>query len=62
MEWTDFLHAGGNLRKLNVISMAFGWEWSKTGMTIYMRPINLLNVFVNWADFLNADCNAVSFG
>ena len=29
MEWTDFLHAGGNVGKQKVISMIFGWEWSK---------------------------------
>ena len=29
MEWTDFLHAGGNSGKLKVISVIFGWALSK---------------------------------
>ena len=34
MEWTDFLHTGGNSGKLKVVLMIFGWAWSKIGMTI----------------------------
>ena len=30
----DFLHAGANSRKLEVLSMILGWVWSKIGMVI----------------------------
>ena len=35
------------------------------GYLFSLRPSNLLylkNVYVNWADFLHADCDAVIFG
>ena len=28
----------------------------------FMRPYNLLNEFMNWADFLHADFDATIFG
>ena len=34
MEPTDFLHAGANSGKLKVISMIFGWAFSKMGVAI----------------------------
>ena len=34
MEWTDFLRAGVNSEMLKVISMIFGWMWSKLGAAI----------------------------
>ena len=63
-EWVDgmnwFLCAGVNSGKLKVISMIFGWMWSKLGL--FMRPRSLLNEFMNWAYFLHADCDAIIFG
>ena len=62
MEWTEFLYAGANSGKLNVISIICGRAWSKTGMVIlFLRPLNLLNEFMNWADFLHADCDSMVF-
>ena len=34
MEWTDFLYADANSRKLKVISIIFWWVWSNMGMVI----------------------------
>ena len=63
MEWTGFLHAGANSGKWKVISLIFGWALSKMGMAVYfMRPKNLLNECMNWADFLHADCDTIFFG
>ena len=46
-----------------VISMILGCMWSKMDAAIYfMKPQNLLNVFMNWNDFLQADCDAIIFG
>ena len=65
-EWSDgmnwFLHAGANSGKLKAISMILGWVWSKMGMA--MVPYNLCNEneFMNWADFLHADCDVIIFG
>ena len=32
MEWTDFLHAGANSGKLNVVRMTFGLKKKKMGV------------------------------
>ena len=34
MKWNDFLHGGANTGKQKVISMIFGWAWSKMGVVI----------------------------
>ena len=34
IEWTGFLHAGANSEKSKVISMIFGWAWSKISVAI----------------------------
>ena len=66
MECTYFLHAGTASGKLKVISLIFGWAWSKIGVAIdFMKPKNLVfckNKFMNWADFLNADNDTILFG
>ena len=39
MTW--FLHAGANSVKLKVISLRFGWVWSKMGIAIYFRTLKI---------------------
>ena len=34
MELTNFFDAGANSRKLKVVSVIFGWAWSKMGLAI----------------------------
>ena len=34
MEWTGFLHAGADSGKLKVVSIIFGWMWSKLGVVM----------------------------
>ena len=66
VECTYFLHAGTTSGKLKVISLIFGWAWSKIGVAIdFMKPKNLVcrkNKFMNWTDFLNADNDTILFG
>ena len=39
MKYTDFSHAMANSEKLKVMSIIFGWVWSRISMAIYlMRP------------------------
>ena len=51
---------------MKVISMIFGWAWSKIGLAnLFMRQKNLLyrkNESMNWTDFLHGDCDVIFFG
>ena len=58
-EWT-ILHAGANSGKLQVISMIFGCARHLVHQTL--KSAYLKNEFMNSADFLHADCEAVMFG
>ena len=67
-KWTDgiksFFHADTNSGKVKVNSTIFGWAWSKMAIAC-MRPqylFYLKNEFMNWADFFNADSDAIIFG
>ena len=55
MEWTDVLHDGANSGKLKVVSLIVGNGMVKNGC-------DQLDVCVNWAGFLHADCDAIIFG
>ena len=47
MEWTDFLHAGSNPGKLNVISMIFEFmEWA--AMQYFLGILTSCSVFVTF--------------
>ena len=60
INWFFFFHAGTNSRKLKVDLMIFGWARSK----MFLGPWNVLyleNRFINLANVLNADCDAIIF-
>ena len=52
------LHAGTNLERLKVDSMIFRPQpFSSWDPKLYLK-----HEFMNWADFLNADSDAIIFG
>ena len=50
MEWTDFLHTGGNSWKLKVILMIFEWVWSKTDLAIFSTWHSKICVMSLWIE------------
>ena len=61
MEWSD---AGANSGKHKVVSLIFEWLWwvSKMDLVTYLvhKPLKSAEC-MNWADFLHADCDAITF-
>ena len=52
MEWNDFLHTGKNSGNLKISQWFLGGCGHET----------LKSVAFSWADFVHADCDAISFG
>ena len=61
IELTDILHAGTNSGKLEVISKIFWVGLFKNGRGHLVHETHLLSEFMDWANFLHADYDAIIF-
>ena len=59
MDW--FLACWYKFKKVEGYFNDFWLGQVKNGFGQFMRPLNLLNEFMDWADFLHADCDAIIF-
>ena len=60
LEQTDFLHDATNPGKLKVASMIF--RYSRCDLLVHETLKYCLKIqFMNWADFLHADSDAIIF-
>ena len=64
MDWIDFFACWYKFRKAKSSFNDFWVDGIKNGHghLVHETLLNLLNEFMNWADFLNADCDAIIFG